>query len=167
MGRILEKNPFCMIAIAYSKCDEYGLDINRYIRIIDSDSTPSAPVFDAFARFRRSSDDKDAAQRWAAFVDLASSASGRGTAGEEVADLRRFLLNYTASLWKQIARLDKKENSLMNGYLIAALPAEKMDDELLPADYVKDVPQEDLFERGFLQIFSDFSAYMHSVWSGR
>ena len=167
VGRILEKNPFCMIAIAYSKCDEYGLDINRYIRIIDSDSTPSAPVFDAFARFRRSSDDKDAAQRWAAFVDLASSASGRGTAGEEVADLRRFLLNYTASLWKQIARLDKKENSLMNGYLIAALPAEKMDDELLPADYVKDVPQEDLFERGFLQIFSDFSAYMHSVWSGR
>jgi hypothetical protein len=168
VGRILEKNPFCMIAIVYSKCDEYGLDISRHVRIIDSDTTsPTAPVFDAFARFRRASDDKVAAERWSAFVALASSASAGGPTSKEVADLRRFLLNYTVSLWKQITKLDKKENTLINGYLVAALPAEKMDDELVPEDYVKDVPYEDVFERGFLQIFSDFAAYMQSVWSGR
>ena len=166
VGRILHENPFCMIAIAYSKSDEYGLETGRYVRIIDGDdsSTPSS-VFEAFARFRRAPAGKED-ELWSAFVALASKTGIQDAAAQEVSDLRRFLLNYTASLWKQIVRLDQNEHTLMNGYLVAALPAENMDDESLPQEYIREVPRQDLLERGFLQIFADFSAYMDSVWSG-
>jgi hypothetical protein len=162
VGRIIQNNPFCMIAIAYSKCDEFGVSVGSQVRIIDGNSGASSS-FESFTRFRRAApEDIDAKKKlWRAFVDSASS----DRTSTEVSELRRFLLNYTATLWTQIARIDRREHALMNGYLVSALPAEAMDDRPSPSDYVRGVPQADITDRGFLQIFADFAAYMESVWS--
>jgi hypothetical protein len=139
----VSQNNNAMIAIAYTKCDEYGVRLSRTRRIIEEEATHTA-----LERYRDAENPREAS--WQVFV---AEAAKRGEGGE--AELVKNLLNMTATLWKTTLRNSK--HRFLNGYLVSAEPAL---DSLGNGSFEVARNWESL---GLLQIFIDFFAHLKTI----
>ena len=131
--RCTEAKPDAMIAIAYSKCDEYGIPLvenhggltGGELRVIEGKK------------------DQNLFER---FLGVDSEAGVRFSVSTAV-----------KKLWRKIATNDGQGHPHVNGYFVTALPAET-DEECFEGQ-----PRGDWVARGFLQIFADFAQHREQV----
>jgi len=142
IAQVSQMNDKAMIAIAYTKCDEYGVRLSKIRRIIEEEETRTA-----LEMYRDAENPREAA--WQVFVAEAAKRGG----GE--ADLIKALLNKTAPLWKTTLRNSKQR--FLNGYLVSAEPAL---DSLGNGSVGVARNWESL---GLLQIFVDFFAHLKTI----
>lgn len=127
----LQDNPEAMLAIAYTKADEYGVVDPESIRVIGDRKQISA-----LERFQHS-ESTEVHSGWTAFLDVVAGPAESGDKGLEV---RRALLEKTRHLWEACAY--QLQHRFINGYFVAARP---IDESFKPWG-----------RRGILQLFADF-----------
>jgi hypothetical protein len=127
----LTDNPEAMVAIVYSKADEYGIVDPQELRIISE-----RKHLNALERLQ-SADAADVGRYWEAFV---TAVTGPADEANKWAELRRTLLEETRLLWEGTAY--QLQHRFINGYFVAAEP---LDERYRPWT-----------RRGVFQLFSDF-----------
>jgi len=142
----VRSRPGAMVAIAYTKADQYGVVNPLVLRFVDADRS---------AVFRDYVATKDA-KAWTRFVGASSTTTEKrhqhgggtitgGTIVTRVDDLsptRAWILERTRSIWD--GALGPNGSGLLNGYFIAASP---FDSRLNPVEH-----------RGMFQLFADLRA---------
>ncbi|HYG08509.1 MAG TPA: hypothetical protein VD835_00915 [Pyrinomonadaceae bacterium] len=143
IAQVAQWNKNAMIAFAYTKCDEYGVRLNRIRRVVKDEAACAA-----MEAYRSAEEPREAL--WQAFV---SAASRRGDGGESrlVSDL----LGRTGVLWKTTLR--NSRHRFLNGYLVAAEPVVNN----IGNGSVK--ARKNWESLGLLQIFADFFAHLKAT----
>lgn len=142
VARVRRRNPDAMIAIAYTKCDEYGVRLSHVRRIVEEETVSSLLRMYSEA-------DNPMDRSWQAFV---AAAAKRG--GDE-SSLVKELLTKTHPLWKMT--IWNSRHRFLNGYMVSAEPAVEYLEDELSDDYRS---WESL---GLLQIFADFFAHLKAT----
>lgn len=146
----LMQNPSTMVAIAYTKSDEYGVIDDDAIRIITQAHTRS---LDGIRSKCRATKESDFGQEWAAFTKSEIKAdmqqkrgealigAARRTVGErEWLPTQQVVIQHTRRLWEVALRPDSP--ALLGAYFVAAKPV--------------DLFYEPWSKRGLAQILADF-----------
>jgi energy-coupling factor transporter ATP-binding protein EcfA2 len=143
VARVSQGNKNAMLAIAYTKCDEYGVQLSPKRRIIEEEAVQSA-----LDMYRDAEVPRNAA--WQIFL---KAASRRGAGGES--KLVNSLLTSTEALWKTTVR--NSRHRFLNGYLVSADPA---------LNYLgngSSTVSRDWESLGLLQIFADLFAHLKAT----
>jgi hypothetical protein len=167
--RCTEAKPDAMIAIAYSKCDEYGIPLvenhggltGGELRVIEGKKDQNL-----FERFRHA-DKSRLDDAWKQFAQNRANSEllktdrtrllSRLLGVDSEAGVRFSVSTAVKKLWRKIATNDGQGHPHVNGYFVTALPAET-DEECFEGQ-----PRGDWVARGFLQIFADFAQHREQV----
>jgi hypothetical protein len=132
-------NPSIMLAVVYSKSDEYGSMDATSLRVFEKNRQLAEA--DRLCR----TDASGVIGVWESFVD---SVAPRAT-GDKWAETRRVVLNQTRELWTSLVCDTPGYRPFINGYFVCADPA---DQHLQP-----------LADRSLLQLFGDFYGFFVDI----
>jgi hypothetical protein len=139
MKKVSTGKPRAMIAIAYTKADEYGLSEDvppAFVR-----TAAQRQAFEAWAdALRTPSGATTAGQRWVEFVDLVAP----GGPGDPSRGARREVLLRTQAVWEALVWTYEIDPDAINGYFITAVPTDP---------HIDPVPVD---RTGIPQLFLDF-----------
>jgi len=144
--RMINQNPNGMVALVYSKCDEYGVHFQGPRRVIFDKKTA-----ELYEKVRRDTKANNVvmADAWDLFNrDLRNQQAYMKN--DPSTSLRHELIQETSDLWTQVLNSPNEIN--INGYFVAANPAEKHQNI-------------DLIQRGFAQVFIDFIHHKRTIQS--
>ncbi len=134
------RNPEVMIAVAYTKADEYGVVEPEQIRIVNDRRSASA------LEKLSAAEAGEVHQRWETFLDAVASAGVRGTT-YQWGELRRTLLDRTRFLWE--STIYQLQHRFVGGYFMAAQPVDSY--------------YQPWTRRGLFQLFSDFFQHLRTI----
>lgn len=139
--RMMQENPDGMVAIVYSKCDEYGIRLQGPRRVIFDETTKKSLV-----KLRIAGDGKEG---WKQFMNEIEMHQNH-MAGNAASQIRLSLIQATRDIWIQVLRGSKYV--AINGYFVTANPGEKHQNM-------------DAAQKGFAQIFIDFIEHQKNIKS--
>jgi translation initiation factor 2 beta subunit (eIF-2beta)/eIF-5 len=151
---MLVHKPQSMVAIVYSKCDEFGVVMRGSRRVIE---TPNER--DKFDAFRRAPDHM-MNSAWEDFLDMAA---GTDHDKDDSVRLRRYLIDETRLLWQTIGSERGFNHKFINGYFVAAQPALPTKEEAaLNGGLICNIPIN-WPARGFPLMFADFFYHIENM----
>lgn len=139
--------PQAMIAIAYSKCDEFGVTMKGNYRVIETPQDRA--TFETF----RQAPSHEADNAWQSFLE---EVAGSKQVRDDAVRLRRYLIDETRMLWETISSKRGLNHKFINGYFVAAQPVlTKKNDKARSNELRRDTPIN-WTARGFPLLLADF-----------